>query len=164
MEPFPRRPATRPVVGSYSSYADARQATEHLVDHGLPPGATSITVHGMRLVPAANLARRPRWVLLLGLALGAAAGFLAVLLAAAAVGGWPLPPRLALAVAGAVAGAAGGVAVALGTAALLARWRRRTSPMILEVDRFDLVTERELADLARRLLAGRRRPRDFEER
>lgn len=141
-------------VRTFSTYADARDALERLLEHDLPASSVSISARGIRLVETLE----PRsWLYaagdgaINGALIGLLVGFFLGLVNLTAPG----PAALILGFWGAVIGAAAGMVTGLAVHALRRHPEQRTTTeRSMRADHFDVHVESEHASRARMILDG----------
>ncbi|WP_374984410.1 general stress protein [Streptomyces fradiae] len=142
--------ASRPVIGSYTSYDGAQRAVDFLSDYGFPVERTAIIGCDLRMVETV-LGRMTRGrAALAGAATGAWFGLLVALLLSVFTTGPHRVPALVLS--GLVYGALFGAVFGFGSHAVTGGRRDFTSRSRIEAARCDIVADAECARRAEELL------------
>ena len=148
--PQPAAPATRRVVATYDSYADAERAVDFLSDEGFPVERVAIVGSGIRLVEqVAGRVTNARAALT-----GAGQGALLGLLFALLLGLFftVIEAFIAVLVYGLIVGALFGALFGFLAHALQGGRRDFASATGVQADRYELQVDEEVADRARELI------------
>lgn len=140
------------VVASFATYADARQAVDHLVDQKFPVGHLRIVADDLRFEEQVTGPRGWRHAATRGATSGAFVGALLGIAFGVLELTKPVVSDLALASWGALLGLGAGVLWGLFSHALTAGGRDLSSMARYTAGRYRLLADREWADRARRTL------------
>lgn len=145
--------ASRRVVGSYGSYAEAQRAVDHLSDEGFPVDRVSIVAEDLRFVERVTGRVGYGRAALQGAGSGASVGILFGFIFGLFSLIDPLVSALILVLYGLVFGAVLGAIVGLISHALSGGQRDFSSVGGMEADHYNVMTDEEVAEEARRLLS-----------
>lgn len=142
----------RPVIASYSNYAEASQAVDFLSDRGFPVQHVAIVAEGLRLIE--QVTGRLNWAMAVGQGAfsGAFTGLFFGLLFGLLNLIQPLVPSLSLAFSGLIFGAVVGAVLGLMGYAISGGKRDFVSVGGVQAERYNLVVDANLVDEAERLL------------
>ncbi|MDQ3911121.1 MAG: glycine zipper family protein [Actinomycetota bacterium] len=148
--------APRRVVGSYSSYAEAQRAVDHLSDEGYAVERVSIVAEGLRFVEQVTGRVGYGRAALQGAGSGAVIGIFFGFIFGLFSLIDPLVSALALAFWGLVFGAILGAIIGLISHAASGGQRDFSSVGGMQANHYDVMADEEVAEEARRLLSGLR--------